>query len=126
MFAGLLCIPLVTLCDIRLTLWFGDSLTRLKNKEDPSFLWRVFLLLLSVAAVQGVFRFPPSATDRRRLAARRGAGSSRALGRLSSPLSFHVQPFGRHREPLASDVENAAPLLSGRRSASRLVMVCRA
>jgi len=55
--AGVLCIPLVALCDIRLTLWIGGALSRIKDREDPRFLRQLFLLLLGVAAVQGLFRF---------------------------------------------------------------------
>ena len=58
--AGLLCIPVVVLCDIRITLWFGDALTRLKLRDDDAFLdglLQLWLLWLFVAAIQGSFRF---------------------------------------------------------------------
>ena len=54
---GIACIPLASLCDIRLTLWFGDALSRLQAKEDPAFLKKLLLWLLGVAALQGLFRY---------------------------------------------------------------------
>ena len=54
---GLLCIPLVALCDIKLTLIVGDSLTRLRAGDDAHFLRGVFLWMLGISAVQGLFRF---------------------------------------------------------------------
>ena len=57
LFAGIACIPLVTVCDIRLTLWIGDALSRLAAKEEPDFLARLFVWLLGVAALQGLFRY---------------------------------------------------------------------
>lgn len=51
------CIPVVTLCDIRITLWFGDALTRLQAREGPEFLKQLVGLILLIAAVQGIFRF---------------------------------------------------------------------
>jgi ATP-binding cassette, subfamily B, multidrug efflux pump len=55
--AGVLCIPIVAGFDIWLTILFGDALTRLREGDDSAFLRSFFLLLLTVAAVQGVFRF---------------------------------------------------------------------
>lgn len=57
LFLGLAAVPLVVLCDIKITLMIGDALTRLRKEEDVAFLRGFFLLLLVVAATQGVFRF---------------------------------------------------------------------
>jgi ATP-binding cassette, subfamily B, multidrug efflux pump len=111
--AGIASIPLVALCDIRLTLWFGDALSRLSAKEDPGFLKRLFVLILGVAALQGLFRF---------LARWWIVGVSRKvevelkqelfdkLARL--PLSFHVKSrSGDIVSRLTSDVENVRMLI---------------
>jgi ATP-binding cassette subfamily B protein len=57
LFLGALCIPIAAACDIALTVIVGDALDRLRQGDDTSFLRGFFLLLLLVAAVQGVFRF---------------------------------------------------------------------
>ncbi|MEW6074500.1 MAG: ABC transporter ATP-binding protein [Planctomycetota bacterium] len=54
---GILCIPLVTAGEIQITVLIGDALTRLRQGDDPAFLRGLFLLLLAVAAAQGLFRF---------------------------------------------------------------------
>lgn len=54
---GLLAVPLVAICDIWLTVVFGDSLTRLREGSDAEFLAGVFVLLLAISALGGLFRF---------------------------------------------------------------------
>jgi len=113
LFLGIACIPLVVLCDIRLTLWIGDALSRLQARQDPDFLARLFASLLGVAALQGVFRF---------LQRWWIVGVSRSveielkqelfdqLTRL--PLAFHVKSrSGDIVSRLTSDVENVRMLL---------------
>lgn len=55
--AGVLCVPVVAVCDIWITVEIGDALTRLRAGDDSQFLRGVFFLLLVIAAVQGLFRF---------------------------------------------------------------------
>ncbi len=55
--AGALCVPLVVLCDIRITVMIGDAIDRLRTNDDTAFLPGFFGLLLVVAAAQGTFRF---------------------------------------------------------------------
>ena len=55
--AGILCVPVVAACDIKLTLLIGDALTRLRESDDTAFLRGLFFLLLVIAAFQGVFRY---------------------------------------------------------------------
>ena len=54
---GVVCIPIVTACDIEVTLLVGDAITRLQAQEETAFLPGFFLLLMAVALVQAVFRF---------------------------------------------------------------------
>ena len=49
--AGVLSIPVVVLCDVKLTLLIGDAINRLEEQEPVDFLPRLFFLLLAVAAV---------------------------------------------------------------------------
>ena len=110
---GVLCIPLVTLCDIRLTLWIGDALSRLEQRDDPAFLKRLFFLLLAVGAVQGLFRFLVRwwiVGVSRRVEVELKQALFDALTRL--PLSFHVKSrSGDIVSRLTSDVENVRMLL---------------
>ena len=56
LFAGILSIPVVVLCDVRLTVLIGDALNDLQERRELD-LPRLFAILLGVAAVQGLFRF---------------------------------------------------------------------
>ena len=42
--AGVLCVPVVAVCDIWITIEIGDALTRLRAGDDSQFLRGVFLL----------------------------------------------------------------------------------
>ncbi len=111
--AGLLCIPLVALCDIRITLWIGDALNRLKAAEDPGFLRGIFVLLLAVAAAQGCLRFLQRwwiVSVSRRV---EGELKQELFGKLCHlPLAFHVKSrSGDIVSRLTSDVENVRMLL---------------
>jgi len=111
--AGIACIPLVAVCDIRLTLWFGDALSRLSAREDPSFLKRLFVMLLLVAAVQGAFRFLARwwiVGVSRRVEVELKQELFDKLTRLS--LAFHVRSrSGDIVTRLTSDVENIRMLI---------------
>ena len=111
--AGILCIPVVALCDIRLTLWIGDALSRIEGKEDPAFLKRLCLLLLGVAAVQGLFRFLQRwwiVGVSRYVESELKQDLFDKLTRL--PLGFHVKSrSGDVVSRLTSDVENIRMLL---------------
>jgi ATP-binding cassette subfamily B protein len=54
---GFACIPAAQLLDIYFTVRIGDALDRLRAGEDASFLRNLFLLLVGVAALRGVFRY---------------------------------------------------------------------
>jgi ATP-binding cassette, subfamily B, multidrug efflux pump len=54
---GFLCIPLAQLGDIAITLVIGDALDRLKQGSQADFLRGVFLIVVGLAALRGVFRF---------------------------------------------------------------------
>jgi ATP-binding cassette, subfamily B, multidrug efflux pump len=111
--AGIACIPLVALCDIRLTLWFGDALSRLSAKEEPGFLKRRFVLILGVAALQGLFRYLARwwiVGVSRRVEVELKQELFDKLARL--PLSFHVRSrSGDIVSRLTSDVENVRMLI---------------
>jgi ATP-binding cassette subfamily B protein len=113
LFAGIACIPLVSLCDIRLTLWFGDALSRLSAKEDPAFLQRLFVLILGVAAAQGLFRYLARwwiVGVSRKFEAELKQDLFDKLVRL--PLGFHVQSrSGDIVSRVTSDVENLRMLI---------------
>ncbi len=111
--AGILCIPLVAFCDIRITIWIGDALTQLRRRDDPQFLRGLFVLLLAIAAAQGLFRF---------LQRWWIVGVSRHVEAelkqelfdklCSLPLAFHVRSrSGDIVSRLTSDVENIRMLL---------------
>lgn len=110
---GVGCIPLVALCDIRLTLWFGDALSRLSAREDPRFLGRLVALILGVAAVQGLFRYLQRwwiVTVSRRVEVELKQDLFDKLTRL--PLAFHASSrSGDIVSRLTSDVENIRMLL---------------
>ena len=110
---GVVCIPLVGLCDIRLTLWIGDALSRLERREDPAFLQELFFLLLGVGAVQGLFRYLQRwwmVGVSRRVEVELKQELFDALARL--PLSFHLKSrSGDITSRLTSDVENVRMLL---------------
>jgi len=55
--AGVLCVPVVAVCDIWITIEIGDALTQLRAGDDSHFLRGLFFLLLLIAAVQGFFRY---------------------------------------------------------------------
>jgi ATP-binding cassette subfamily B protein len=55
--AGFLTIPLGSLCDIWLTLVVGDGLNRLRAGDDTAFLRGLFVSLIAIAFVRGLFRF---------------------------------------------------------------------
>ncbi|HEX6884167.1 MAG TPA: ABC transporter ATP-binding protein [Planctomycetota bacterium] len=110
---GIACLPLVTLCDIRLTLWFGDALSRLQARAAPDFLPRLFAWILGIAATQGVLRF---------LARWWIVGVSRKFEAelkqdlfdklVHLPLSFHVKSrSGDIVSRVTSDVENLRMLI---------------
>jgi ATP-binding cassette subfamily B protein len=113
LFAGIACIPLVSLCDIRLTLWIGDALSRLEHREAPDFLRRLFFLLLGVAALQGILRYLARwwiVGVSRRFEAELKQDLFDQLTRLS--LSFHVRSrSGDIVTRLTSDVENVRMLI---------------
>jgi ATP-binding cassette subfamily B protein len=110
---GIGCIPLISVCDIRLTLWFGDALSRLSAKEDPAFLNRLFVLLLGVAAVQGMFRYLARwwiVSVSRRFEVELKQDLFDKLAHLS--LAFHVKSrSGDIVSRLTSDVENVRMLI---------------
>jgi ATP-binding cassette subfamily B multidrug efflux pump len=110
---GIACIPVVALCDIRLTLWFGDALSRVTAGEDPVFLPRLALLLLGVAAVQGTFRFLQRwwiVGVSRHVEAELKQELFDRLTRL--PLAFHVRSrSGDVVSRVTSDVENIRMLI---------------
>jgi ATP-binding cassette subfamily B protein len=110
---GIACIPVVVLCDIRLTLWFGDALSRITAGEDPVFLPRLALLLLGVAAVQGTFRFLQRwwiVGVSRHVEAELKQELFDRLTRL--PLAFHVRSrSGDVVSRVTSDVENIRMLI---------------
>jgi ATP-binding cassette subfamily B protein len=54
---GFACIPAAQLLDIYFTVRIGDALDRLRAGEDAGFLRNLFLLLVGVAALRGVFRY---------------------------------------------------------------------
>ena len=54
--AGILSVPLMAACDIKLTLIVGDAIDRLRAQETE-FLPRFFALLMGVAILGGAFRF---------------------------------------------------------------------
>ena len=54
---GVAAIPIVALCDIKLTLIIGEALTRLEDEGGTDFLADVFFALIGIALVQGIFRF---------------------------------------------------------------------
>lgn len=113
LFLGIGCIPLVALCDIRLTLWIGDALSRLERREDPAFLKKLFFLLLAVGAAQGLFRYLQRwwiVSVSRLVEIELKQELFDALTRLS--LSFHVKSrSGDITSRLTSDVENVRMLL---------------
>lgn len=113
LFLGVGCIPLVALCDIRLTLWFGDALSRLSAREDPHFLRRLVALILGVAAVQGLFRYLQRwwiVTVSRQVEVELKQDLFDKLTRL--PLAFHAgSRSGDIVSRLTSDVENIRMLL---------------
>jgi ATP-binding cassette subfamily B protein len=110
---GVACIPLVALCDIRLTLWIGDALTRLEQRGEPDFLRRLFILLLGVGLIQGLFRYLQRwwlVGVSRRVEVELKQELFDALTRLS--LSFHLKSrSGDITSRLTSDVENVRMLL---------------
>ncbi len=110
---GIGCIPLVALCDIRLTLWFGDALSRLSAREDPHFLGRLVGMILGVAAVQGLFRYLQRwwiVSVSRQVEVELKQDLFDKLTRL--PLAFHVgSRSGDIVSRLTSDVENIRMLL---------------
>jgi ATP-binding cassette subfamily B protein len=110
---GIACIPLASLCDIRLTLWIGDALTRLEAKEDPAFLKQLLVWLLGVAAVQGLFRYLARwwiVSVSRRVEIELKQELFDKLTRLS--LAFHVRSrSGDIVSRLTSDVENIRMLI---------------
>jgi ATP-binding cassette subfamily B multidrug efflux pump len=110
---GVACIPVVALCDIRLTLWFGDALSRVTAGEDPAFLPRLAGLLLGVAAIQGLFRFLQRwwiVGVSRHVEAELKQELFDRLTRL--PLAFHVRSrSGDVVSRLTSDVENIRMLI---------------
>ena len=57
LYAGLACIPLVASLDILLSVKIGNALTVLRTGSDAHFLRGLFVLLLVIAAAQGLFRF---------------------------------------------------------------------
>ncbi|MSR61273.1 MAG: ABC transporter ATP-binding protein [Planctomycetes bacterium] len=110
---GVACIPVVAACDIRLTLWFGDALTRLQAEEDPAFLKGLFFAILGVAAVQGLFRYLQRwwiVGVSRKVEAEL---KQELFDKLESlPLAFHVQSrSGDIISRLTSDVENVRMLI---------------
>jgi ATP-binding cassette subfamily B protein len=110
---GVACIPLVAACDIRLTVWIGDALSRLGKGEAPDFLGRIVLAILGVAAVQGVFRYLQRwwiVGVSRRVEAELKQELFDRLTRL--PLSFHAQSLsGDIVSRVTSDVENVRMLV---------------
>lgn len=54
---GLLCIPVASAADLWLTILVGDALDELREASDSAFLARLFVLVLVVAFVRGLFRF---------------------------------------------------------------------
>ncbi len=110
---GLLCVPIVVVCDIQITLHIGDALTRLRQGSDPQFLRGLFLLLLAIAAVQGVFRYFQRwwmVSVSRRVEAELKQQLFDKLCRL--PLSFHTRSrSGDIASRLTSDLENIRFLL---------------
>jgi ATP-binding cassette subfamily B protein len=54
---GFACIPAAQLLDIYFTVRIGDALDRLRAGEDAGFLRNLFILLVGVAALRGVFRY---------------------------------------------------------------------
>jgi len=110
---GIGCIPLVALCDIRLTLWFGNALSRLSAREDPDFLTHLVWMILGIAAVQGFFRYLQRwwiVSVSRRVEVELKQDLFDKLARLS--LTFHVKSrSGDIVSRLTSDVENIRMLL---------------
>ena len=110
---GVACIPLIAVCDIRLTLWFGDALSRLSAMEGPDFLKRLLALLLGVAALQGLFRYLARwwiVSVSRRVEVELKQELFDRLTHLS--LAFHVQSrSGDIVSRLTSDVENIRMLI---------------
>jgi len=54
---GFACIPAAQLLDIYFTVQIGDALDRLRSGEGADFLRDLFLMLVGVAALRGVFRY---------------------------------------------------------------------
>ncbi len=54
---GFACIPAAQLLDIYFTVRIGDALDRLRAGEDAGFLRNLFVLLVGIAALRGVFRY---------------------------------------------------------------------
>ena len=110
---GIACIPLASVCDIRLTLWIGNALSRLGKKEDPAFLKELVVWLLGVAAIQGVFRYCARwwvVGVSRRVEVELKQELFDKLTRL--PLAFHVRSrSGDIVTRLTSDVENVRMLI---------------
>jgi hypothetical protein len=113
LFAGIACIPLVALCDIRLTLWIGDALSRLQAKEDPAFLRTARSRDPRRGGPAGLLPLPAALVDRRRLAQGRDRSSSRSSSSSCAPAARlpRAEPLGRHRQPPDVDVENVRMLL---------------
>jgi ATP-binding cassette subfamily B multidrug efflux pump len=57
LFAGLLCIPLAQLADVRITLYIGDAITRASASEDTDWMRSVLIWLTVFALGRVVFRF---------------------------------------------------------------------
>ena len=110
---GVLAIPVVAFCDIRLTLLIGDTLTELRKGNDTQFLAGVFGALLAISATQGVFRFLQRwwiVGVSRRVEVELKQELFEKLTRL--PLSFHARSrSGDIVSRLTSDVENIRMLL---------------
>jgi ATP-binding cassette subfamily B multidrug efflux pump len=110
---GLMCIPIVVLCDIQITLRIGDALNRLRQSSDPEFLRGLFFLLLAIAVAQGVFRYLQRwwmVTVSRRFEVELKQRLFDKLCRL--PLSFHTRSrSGDVVTRMTSDVENIRMLL---------------
>ncbi|HED66767.1 MAG TPA: ABC transporter ATP-binding protein [Planctomycetes bacterium] len=110
---GVAAIPVAAFLDIRLSLLVGDTLTRLRQGEDGTFLRGVFLLMLLIAGVQGVFRFLQRwwiVGVSRRFEVELKQDLFDKLTRL--PLSFHARSrSGDVVTRLTSDVENVRMLL---------------
>ncbi len=113
LFAGILAIPAVALCDIQLTILIGDTLTKLREGDDTQFLAGVFGLMLLLSATQGFFRFLQRwwiVGVSRRVEVELKQELFDKLARL--PLSFHARSrSGDIVTRLTSDVENVRMLL---------------